>query len=265
MRKLRRRRRVGRLNVEGDGQADLVGHGGEHRAVYVYDRSAYAHWARELGRDDLADGQFGENFTVEGMPDDEAIGLLDELKRHATQEKYQIRLKYGVGDLVIWDNTGTMHRALPYPLDSGRMMAGRVGGAPRLEHAMDAVMMLTAVATRLGDRAGLVAFDRDVRGVVTPAHTRAQLGRVTEAIRLGNIVTVPKAPSWLRGVMDLRGRVIPVVDLARRLELEAQDSAEGRQANACLPGEPALDVGHESRALLVPRLEKMDIGIKDGF
>src|SRR5918992_755367 len=65
------RRRVRRLNVDGDGQADLVGHGGEHRAVYVYDRSAYEHWSEFLGRDDLVPGNFGENFTVEGMPDDE--------------------------------------------------------------------------------------------------------------------------------------------------------------------------------------------------
>src|ERR671919_2768926 len=65
------RRRVRRLNVDGDGQADLVGHGGEHRAVYVYDRSAYEHWSDFLGRDDLVPGDFGENFTVEGMPDDE--------------------------------------------------------------------------------------------------------------------------------------------------------------------------------------------------
>lgn len=67
-------------------------------------------------------------------------------------------------------------------LDSGRVMAGRVDDVPRLEHAMDAVMMLTTVATRLGDRAGLVAFDRAVRAVVPPAHTRDQLGRVTEAM-----------------------------------------------------------------------------------
>jgi uncharacterized protein (DUF58 family) len=67
-------------------------------------------------------------------------------------------------------------------LDGGRVMAGRVADVPRLEHAMDAVMMLTAVATRLGDRAGLVAFDRDVRAVVPPAHSRGQLGRVTEAM-----------------------------------------------------------------------------------
>jgi len=67
-------------------------------------------------------------------------------------------------------------------LDAGRTMAGRVEGVPRLDHAMDAVMMLTAVATRLGDRAGLVAFDREVRAVVGPGHARDQLSRVTEAM-----------------------------------------------------------------------------------
>ena len=65
------RRRVRRLNVDGDGQADLVGHGGEHRAVYVYDQSAYEHWSEILDRRDLVPGHFGENLTVEGMPDDE--------------------------------------------------------------------------------------------------------------------------------------------------------------------------------------------------
>ena len=67
-------------------------------------------------------------------------------------------------------------------LDTGRVMAGRVDDVPRVEHAMDAVMMLTSVSTRLGDRCGLVAFDREVRAVVAPSHSRAQLGRVTEAM-----------------------------------------------------------------------------------
>ena len=65
------RRWVSRLNVAGDAQADLAAHGGLHRAVYVYDVSAYRHWERELGRDDFVNGQFGENFTVRGLPDDE--------------------------------------------------------------------------------------------------------------------------------------------------------------------------------------------------
>jgi taurine dioxygenase len=53
----------------------------------------------------------GSSFGVEGMPDDEARDLLDELKRHAIQEKYQLRLKYGVGDVVVWDNASLLHSA----------------------------------------------------------------------------------------------------------------------------------------------------------
>jgi ferredoxin-NADP reductase/MOSC domain-containing protein YiiM len=64
-------RRVGKLNVEGDGQGDLAGHGGEQRAVFVYQMDSYRYWERELGRHDFVYGQFGENFTVEGLGDDE--------------------------------------------------------------------------------------------------------------------------------------------------------------------------------------------------
>jgi taurine dioxygenase len=53
----------------------------------------------------------GSSFRIEGMPDDEAIDLLDELKRHATQGKYQLRLKYGLGDVVVWDNASLLHSA----------------------------------------------------------------------------------------------------------------------------------------------------------
>jgi ferredoxin-NADP reductase/MOSC domain-containing protein YiiM len=62
--------RVGRLNLDGDGQGDLVGHGGEHRAVFVYQIESYRHWQEQLKRHDFVHGQFGENFTVEGLPDD---------------------------------------------------------------------------------------------------------------------------------------------------------------------------------------------------
>jgi uncharacterized protein (DUF58 family) len=67
-------------------------------------------------------------------------------------------------------------------LDNGRTMAARVAGVPRVEHAMDAAMMLTAVATRLGDRTGLVVFDRQVRAVVPPSAQRSQLGAVMAAM-----------------------------------------------------------------------------------
>ena len=64
-------RRVAKLNVEGDGQGDLAGHGGEQRAVFVYQLDSYRHWERELERDDFVYGQFGENFTIEGLGDHE--------------------------------------------------------------------------------------------------------------------------------------------------------------------------------------------------
>lgn len=66
--------------------------------------------------------------------------------------------------------------------DNGRVMAGRVAGVPRTEFAMDATLLVTTVATRLGDRCGLLAFDRTVRATVTPGHGRGQLGQVTEAL-----------------------------------------------------------------------------------
>src|SRR3954470_17024656 len=64
-------RMVRRLNVEGDGQGDLAGHGGEIRAVFVYQIESYRHWQEHLGRPDLEYGSFGENFTVEGLSDEE--------------------------------------------------------------------------------------------------------------------------------------------------------------------------------------------------
>jgi ferredoxin-NADP reductase/MOSC domain-containing protein YiiM len=63
-------RMVRRLNIDGDGQGDLGGHGGEHRAVFVYQLDSYRYWQKELHRNDFSYGQFGENFTVEGLTDD---------------------------------------------------------------------------------------------------------------------------------------------------------------------------------------------------
>src|SRR5262245_29002227 len=66
---------VGRLNLDGDGQGDLAGHGGEQRAVFVYQIESYRHWQEQLQRTDFVLGQFSENFTIEGLLDDDvAIG-----------------------------------------------------------------------------------------------------------------------------------------------------------------------------------------------
>jgi ferredoxin-NADP reductase/MOSC domain-containing protein YiiM/ferredoxin len=65
------RRMARRLNIDGDGQGDLAGHGGEHRAVFVYQIESYRYWQNQLHRNDFTYGQFGENFTVEGLADTE--------------------------------------------------------------------------------------------------------------------------------------------------------------------------------------------------
>jgi uncharacterized protein (DUF58 family) len=67
-------------------------------------------------------------------------------------------------------------------LDNGRVMAGRVEGAPRVEHAMDGVLLLTYLATRLGDKAGLISFDERVRAVVPPSNQGSQMARVADSM-----------------------------------------------------------------------------------
>ncbi|MBV8212795.1 MAG: MOSC domain-containing protein [Verrucomicrobia bacterium] len=62
---------VRNLNIDGDGQGDLAGHGGVNRAVMVYQLDSYRYWEHQLSRTDFSYGQFGENFTVEGLPDAE--------------------------------------------------------------------------------------------------------------------------------------------------------------------------------------------------
>ncbi len=95
-------RTIRRLNVDGDGQGDLGGHGGENRAVLVYQRASYRHWADVLGRSDLTPGVFGENLTVDGLPDDEVcIGdryRIGEVILEVTQPRvtcYRVGMRLG--------------------------------------------------------------------------------------------------------------------------------------------------------------------------
>ena len=100
------RRRVARLNIEGDGQSDLMAHGGEHRAVFVYQEESYDYWRGVLGRDDLHYGQFGENLTVEGLADSEVcIGdrfQIGTVVFEVTQPRvtcYKVALSTGVREM----------------------------------------------------------------------------------------------------------------------------------------------------------------------
>lgn len=80
----------------------------ENKVTWVKHRIARPHPV--TGRTSLY-AVSGSSFRIEGMPEGEGVALLDELKSHATQEKYQLRLKYGVGDVVIWDNASLLHSA----------------------------------------------------------------------------------------------------------------------------------------------------------
>jgi len=97
---------VRRLNIDGDGQGDTNGHGGEQRAVLVYQIQSYRYWQRHFGRDDLGYGQFGENLTVDGLPDDEVcIGdryRIGEAEFEVTQPRvtcYRVGLRVGEPEL----------------------------------------------------------------------------------------------------------------------------------------------------------------------
>jgi ferredoxin-NADP reductase/MOSC domain-containing protein YiiM len=99
-------RMVRRLNIDGDGQGDLKGHGGEQRAVLVYQIQSHRYWQQHFGRNDLGYGQFGENLTVDGLPDDQVcIGdryRIGEAEFEVTQPRvtcYRVGVRLGEPEL----------------------------------------------------------------------------------------------------------------------------------------------------------------------
>jgi ferredoxin-NADP reductase/MOSC domain-containing protein YiiM/ferredoxin len=122
---------VRRLNIDGDGQGDLGGHGGEQRAVMVYQTESYDYWSRVLGRDDLQPGNFGENFTITGLGDDEVcIGdryAIGEAEFEVTQPRvtcFRVGMRLGEPDmpnlLVAHHRPGFYFRVIT----EGRVQAG---------------------------------------------------------------------------------------------------------------------------------------------
>ncbi len=135
------RRMARRLNIDGDGQGDLARHGGEQRAVFVYQIGSYRYWQSQLDRSDLRFGQFGENFTVDGLSDNEVcigdryrIGgaLLEVTQPRVTCYRVGIRMNEPqmAALLVAHDRPGFYFRVL----EEGEVGAGdeivRVAGGP---------------------------------------------------------------------------------------------------------------------------------------
>ncbi|HWB72443.1 MAG TPA: DUF58 domain-containing protein [Egibacteraceae bacterium] len=140
--------------------------------------------------------------------------------------------------LLLLDTGRTMAARIPWADDRGAGQPRAPGDwVPRLDHAMDAVMMLTAVSTRLGDRAGLVAFADRVRAVVAPGHSRDQLGRVTEAM-------YALEPELVES--DYRGAFVETLGRFRRRALLVlfTELAEQAAAETLLPALPLVARSH---------------------
>ncbi len=96
-----------RLNLDGDRQADLTVHGGEHKAVYLYPIEHYAYWKKKLPGRDLPPGSFGENFTTEGLLEDEihigdqlAVGTAEVIVTQPRLPCYKLGIRFEADDMV---------------------------------------------------------------------------------------------------------------------------------------------------------------------
>ena len=96
-----------RLNLDGDRQADLIVHGGEHKAVYCYPIAHYDYWRRELPNHDLPMGSFGENFTMESEPEDAvhvgdrfSIGTAEVVVTQPRLPCHKLMIKFGIADMI---------------------------------------------------------------------------------------------------------------------------------------------------------------------
>jgi ferredoxin-NADP reductase/MOSC domain-containing protein YiiM/ferredoxin len=160
------RRMVRRINIDGDDQADRLAHGGEHRAVFVYQIESYRYWEGELGRDDFTPGQFGENFTVEGLADDEVcvgdryrIGgaLFEVTQPRVTCYRVGIRMQEPAMPslLVAHHRPGFYFRVLEEgPVQAGDAIAKTADGPERLTIAqVDALLYLPDKSRTLLERA----------------------------------------------------------------------------------------------------------------
>lgn len=169
--------RIGRLNLDGDGQADLRVHGGPDKAVYAYPSEHYAHWSRELVRD-FPWGQFGENLTVAGLIEDEVcigdVFRVGTARLEVTQPRtpcFKLAMKMQVDDFV--DRFAASLRTGFYlrVLDEGTVAAD-------------------AAITREARGAGALSVREAFRLRYEPAPERSALQRALSASAL--------SPSWRR-------------------------------------------------------------------
>jgi ferredoxin-NADP reductase/MOSC domain-containing protein YiiM len=220
-------RMVRTINIDGDDQADRAGHGGEHRAVFVYQIESYRYWERELERDDFVYGQFGENFTVEGLADDEVCigdryrvgGALFEV----TQPRvtcFRVGIRMGVPEmpslLVGHHRPGFYLRVLEEgEVEAGEEIVKVADGPERLTvAAVDGLLYLPRKSRPLLERALRV-----------PALSEGWKGSFRELLAAAAAAPASDAPAW-SGFRALRVSAIDrESDTIRSFHLVAADGA----------------------------------------
>ncbi|MDV3123584.1 MOSC domain-containing protein [Mycobacterium sp. 21AC1] len=242
---------VRRLNIDGDGQGDLAGHGGEQRAVMVYQTESYDYWAKQLGRADLVPGQFGENFTISGLSDREVcIGdryRIGDAEFEVTQPRvtcFRVGMRLGEPDmpnlLVAHHRPGFYFRVIT----EGRVQRG--DPIIRTRRGRHAVSVADADAL-------LYLPDRDIgrlREIVdvpalSPGWQQSFRDMLTADHEAGTPPASRRTPGWA-GFRQLRIAAIhresPTV---RSIEFEAPDQSPlptplaGQFLTIRIPGDPA--------------------------
>ncbi len=193
------------LNIDGDGQGDLNGHGGVHRAVYVYQLESYDHWAEELGRSDFVYGQFGENLTVAGLPDD-AVCIGDRYRiGTALFEVSQPRVTcYRIGIRMDEPRMAALLTGGGRPgfylrvLEEGTVEAGQV--ITRVAGGPEGMTVAEANALLYRSRHPRAELERALRiPALSPgwqASFRALLASPTGSGNAGLTATTPQPPAW---------------------------------------------------------------------
>jgi ferredoxin-NADP reductase/MOSC domain-containing protein YiiM len=241
------RRKVGRLNIEGDGQGDLQGHGGERRAVLVYQIDSYRYWEKQLRRQDFVFGQFGENFTVEGLADEEVcIGdryRIGSVLFEVTQPRvtcYRLGIRMGeprmAALLVEHHRPGFYLRVL----ETGEVAAGdeivKVGSGPERMSVAEADGLLYLPGhsrAQLERTLRIPALSVDWRDSFAALLTQQESGGAVTG-NAGLTETAGAPPAW-RGFRPLRvSRKVRESSNVISLILE---SADKQSLTAALPGQ----------------------------
>lgn len=174
------------LNLDGDGQADLKVHGGEHKAVYAYPFEHYAFWSRELRRNDLGYGQFGENLTVEGLLEEQVhIGDVYRIGAALLQVSQPrspcFKLGVRMGDAAFVARFADVNYTGFYlrVLEEGRVQAG--DAIARVEQAKDSISVRDAFRLRHGSGGTRAEYGHAAQiGALTPSWRAAFEKRLTD-------------------------------------------------------------------------------------